>query len=115
MMKNKEPDVWLILARVEVVGDNSSHLSIGSSALIQCFIPETVIESALARTSALLSAEGMRRTDVLSCTRFDGGTPFDKDTPEFVRRDVLNARSTGKPCTGTVFMSKESASFQQHT
>jgi len=32
--------VWLILVKVTVVTDNPTHLTVGSEALVQCFVPE---------------------------------------------------------------------------
>jgi hypothetical protein len=108
----RKPSVWLILARVEVFGANPANLTEGSTALIQCFIPEDDLVAALAAADRLLTEEGMRRIDVLSHTRFETEKEFGNDTPEFVRRDVLQAATSGKPLTGPAFISKESASFR---
>jgi hypothetical protein len=110
-MSKKLQRVWLILAKVRVVGENPAGLTLGSEALVQCFVPETAVEVALSETDRLLQREGMRRVDVLTCRSFDG--PQDEtDFPDFVKRDVFEARSSGKALTGTFFTSQDSASFQ---
>jgi hypothetical protein len=113
-MNTTRHDVWLILAKVDVVGDNPANLTTGSEALVQCFIPETGLEVALAKADVLLEQKGMRRTDVLSCRRYDRGEQFDSDTPEFLKRDVTQVRQSGRPLTGTFFTSKDSASFKEN-
>jgi hypothetical protein len=105
--------VWLILAKVTVVGgDNPIGLTVGSEALVQCFAPETVLEIALVDCDRVLQREGLRRTDVLKCVSFEEIDPED-DVPEFVKRDVLRARSSGEALTGTFFTSEDSASYQR--
>lgn len=96
--------VWLILANVHVLGKNRADLPIGSEALVQCFVPEIILEIALQECDRLLQREGMRRIDVLSCASFD--TPEDEqETPRFVRADLQRARQTGQAFTGTFFTS----------
>jgi hypothetical protein len=106
--------VWLILAEVRVESEgNPVNLTVGSEALVQCFIPEHTLELALAATDRLLQSEGMRRIDVRSCRSFN--TPEDEeddDVADFVRKDLLLARESGHPRTGTFFTSTDSASFQ---
>ena len=104
--------VWLILAKVTVVADNNIRLAAGSDALVQCFVPETVLEIALADCDRLLERRGLRRTDVLKCISFEAIDP-DDDVPNFVERDVLRARSTGEAITGTVFTCADSPSQHQ--
>ena len=104
--------VWLILAKVTVVADNPIRLTAGSEALVQCFVPETVLEIALADCDRVLERQGLRRTDVLKCVSFEEIEP-DDDVPNFVKRDVLRARSSGKAFTGTFFTSADSASYEQ--
>ena len=103
--------VWLILAKVTVVGVNSSGLTEGSEALVQCFVPQTALETALVDCNQVLQRDGMLRTDVLKCVSFEEIDPED-DVPEFVKRDVLHARSSGKALTGAIFISEDSASFR---
>ena len=110
-MSTKLRRVWLILARVRVVGENPIGLTIGSEALVQCFVPETVIEVALSQIDKLLQTEGMRRVDVLSCSSFEGDASED-ESPDFVKRDVHRARSSGKAMTGTFFTSPDTATFK---
>ena len=55
--------VWRILAEVRVLAENPAGLKVGSEAIVQCFVPETAIESALTETERLLADEGIRRTD----------------------------------------------------
>jgi hypothetical protein len=105
--------VWLILARVDAVGENPVGLTIGSEALVQCFVPETVLEIALVDCDRVLQKSGLRRTDVLKCVSFHEIDPED-EVAEFIQRDVLLARSSGEPVLGTFFTSEDSASFQ-HT
>lgn len=107
-----KPPVWLILAKVEVIAKNPSNLTSGSQALIQCFVPEADVEVAIASADHLLAREGMRRIGMLSQTRFDPNGDLGDQTPDFVKRDILKAASTGKPMTGTVFISKQSASLK---
>lgn len=102
--------VWLILAKISVVAENPAHLSVGSEALVQCFVPETVIETALMKCDELLQREGMLRADVLKCVSFEEIDEED-ELPAFVERDVLRARSLGEPITGTFFISDDSSSF----
>lgn len=104
--------VWLILVKVTVVADNPIRLTPGSEALVQCFVPETVLEIALADCDRVLERQGLRRTDVLKCVSFEEIEP-DDDVPNFVKRDVLRARSSGQPLTGTFFTSADSASYEQ--
>jgi len=104
--------VWLILVKVTVVSDNPTHLTVGSEALVQCFVPETVLEIALADCDRVLEKQGLRRTDVLKCVSFEE-IEADDDVPNFVKRDVLRARSSGQAFTGTFFTSAEPASYEQ--
>ena len=105
--------VWLILVKVTVVtDDNPPRLTAGSEALVQCFVPETVLEIALADCERVLERQGLRRTDVLKCVSFEEIEP-DDDVPNFVKRDVLRARSSGQAFTGTFFTSADSASYEQ--
>ncbi len=106
--------VWLILVKVTVVGDNPVRLTVGSEALVQCFVPETVLEIALGECDRVLQIDGLRRTDVLKCISFEEIEP-DDDIPNFVKRDVLRARSSGEAFTGTFFTSPDSASFEEKT
>jgi hypothetical protein len=69
-MSAKLQRVWLTLARVRVVGENPIRLKVGSEPLVQCFVPETVLEVALSRPDRLLQKEDMRRVDILSCGSF---------------------------------------------
>ena len=111
-MSNNLQRVWLILAKVRVVGGNPIGLKVGSEPLVQCFVPETAIEAALLQTDRLLQTEGMRRVDVLSCSSFK--RPEDEDdVPDFVKRDVHRARSSGRALTGTFFTSPDTAAFEQ--
>jgi hypothetical protein len=103
--------VWLILVKVRVVGVNPAGLTEGSEALVQCFVPQTALETALVDCNQVLQLEGMRRTDVLKCVSFEEIDPED-DVPEFVKRDVLHARSSGKALTGATFISEDSATFR---
>jgi len=104
--------VWLILVKVTVVtDDNPTRLTAGSEALVQCFVPETVLEIALADCERVLERQGLRRTDVLKCVSFEEIEP-DDDVPNFVKRDVLRARSSGQAFTGTFFTSADSASYE---
>jgi hypothetical protein len=106
--KEKLQRVWLILAKVHVLGRNRADLRAGSEALVQCFIPEIILEVALRECDRLLQREGMRRMDVLSCASFD--TPEDEQgTPRFVRTDLQQARETGEPLTGTFFTADDQA------
>ena len=104
--------VWLILVKVTVVADNPTRLTAGSEALVQCFVPETRVEIALADCDRVLQKQGLRRTDVLKCISFEEIEP-DDDVPGFVKRDVLRARSSGQAFTGTFFTSPDSASYQE--
>ena len=104
--------VWLILTKVRVIGQNPAGLTLGSEALVQCFIPETAIEAALSWTDGLLQTEGMHRVDVLSCSSFDRPED-DEESPDFVKRDVHQARSSQKALTGTFFTSPDSSSFEK--
>jgi hypothetical protein len=103
--------VWLILAKVTVVGDNPANLTAGSEALVQCFVPLTALEAALLACDWVLQREGMRRLDVLKCVSFEEIDPED-EVPDFVQRDVLRARSSGEALTGSFFTSHETASFR---
>ena len=103
--------VWLILVKVFAVADNPIRLAAGSEALVQCFVPETVLEIALADCDRVLEREGLRRTDVLKCVSFEE-IEADDDVPNFVKRDVLRARSSGQAFTGTFFTSADSASYE---
>ena len=104
--------VWLILVKVTVVtDDNPTRLTAGSEALVQCFVPETVLETALTDSDRVLERQGLRRTDVLKCVSFEEIEP-DDDVPNFVKRDVLRARSSGQAFTGTFFTSADSASYE---
>jgi hypothetical protein len=105
--------VWLILAKVTVVGDNPIRLAPGSEALVQCFVPETVLEIALDECDRVLERQGLQRTDVLKCISFEEIEP-DDNVPNFVKRDVLRARSSGQAFTGTFFTSSDSASHEQN-
>jgi hypothetical protein len=98
--------VWLILAKVHVLGKNPASLPVGAQALVQCFVPQIVLEIALRECDELLHRQGMRRVDVLSCASFD--TPEDEEgTPKFVCADVQLARKTGQALTGTFFTSED--------
>jgi hypothetical protein len=100
--------VWLILAKVHVLGRNRADLRVGSEALVQCFIPEIILEVALRECDRLLQGQGMRRVDVLSCASFD--TPEDEQgTPRFVRADLQQSRETGQALTGTFFTGDDEA------
>ena len=98
--------VWLILAKVHVLGRNPADLRVGSEALVQCFIPEIILEVALRECDRLLQCEGMRRLDVLSCASFDTAED-EQGTPSFVRVDLQQARETGEALTGTFFTSDD--------
>jgi hypothetical protein len=102
--------VWLILARIDVVDENPANLKVGSEALVQCFVPVTVLETALRLCDELLQREGMKRTDVLKCVSFEEIDDED-EIPAFVERHVLRARTSGEALTGAFFTSDESASF----
>jgi hypothetical protein len=104
--------VWLILAKVSVVADNPTHLPAGSEALVQCFVPETVLEIALADCDRVLERQGLRRTDVLKCVSFEE-IEADDDVPTFVKRDVRRARTSGQAFTGTFFTSANPAPSEQ--
>ena len=105
--------VWLILTKVAVVReDNPISLTVGSEALVQCFAPRTVLEDALGDCDSVLQREGLRRIDVLKCVSFEEIDPED-NLPNFVKRDVLRARSSGEAFTGTFFTSEDSASYQK--
>src|SRR5262245_13333948 len=94
--------VWLILAKVHVLGRNRAGLHPGAEVLVQCFVPQIILEVALRECDELLVREGMRRVDVLSCSSFD--TPEDEaQTPKFVKEDLQLARKTGQALTGTFF------------
>jgi hypothetical protein len=109
-MNTKLQRVWLVLAEVQVVDENPAGLSVGSGAVVQCFIPETEIEVALIRTDQLLLDEGMRLVGVRSRSHFDH--PADESgAPDFVKHDVQEARTSLKALTGTFFVSKDTASF----
>ena len=95
-----------------MVADNPIRLTAGSEALVQCFVPETVLEIALNDCDRVLEKQGLRRTDVLKCISFEEIEP-DDDVPNFVKRDVLRARSSGQAFTGTFFTSSDSASHEQ--
>jgi hypothetical protein len=90
------------------LGDNPAGLRVGGEALVQCFVPDTILEVALSETDRLLRREGMRRTDVLKCVSFDEEFTEEDDVPEFVKKDVNEARVSGKSRTGTFFSSEES-------
>ena len=111
-MNNDLQRVWLILAKVKVLGDNPAGLAVGSEALVQCFVPKTVLEIALVDCDRVLQDEGMRRMDVLRCVSFEEIDPED-DVPDFVKRDVHQARSSGKSLTGTFFTSPDTATFEK--
>lgn len=104
--------VWLILVKVTVVGDNPIRLTVGSEALVQCFVPQTVLEIALGECDRVLQRQGLSRTDVLKCVSFEEIEP-DDDIPNFVKRDVLRARRSGQALTGTFFTSPDSASYEK--
>ena len=95
-----------------MVADNTINLTTGSEALVQCFVPETVLEIALADCDRVLERQGLRRTDVIKCVSFEE-IEADDDIPDFVKRDVLRARSSGQAFTGTFFTSADSASYKQ--
>jgi hypothetical protein len=112
-MSERLQRVWLILTKVRVLlADNPAGLTIGSEALVQCFVPETILEVGLTEVDRLLRQEGMRRVDVLKCVSFDEEIGADDDVPDFLRKDVDRARRSGKALTGTFFTSQDSASFQ---
>jgi enamine deaminase RidA (YjgF/YER057c/UK114 family) len=100
--------VWLILTKVDVVGENPAGLQVGSDALVQCFLPVTEIESALSAVDDLLHAEGMRRSDVLSCTSFSD-MDDESESPEFIKKDIAEARRSRRSLTGTFFTNEETA------
>ncbi len=106
--------MWLILAKVTVVGVNPAGLTDGSEALVQCFVPHTALETALVECNQVLEREGMRRIDVLKCVSFEEIDSED-DVPDFVKRNVLHARSSGKGLTGAIFISEDSASYRPDT
>jgi hypothetical protein len=54
--------VWLILAKLTVVGINPANLTAGSEALVQCFVPQTALETALIDFSAPSLAVFTRHT-----------------------------------------------------
>jgi len=110
-MSNDLQRVWLVLAKLRVVGENPAGLTVGSEAIVQCFVPETIIEVALKKTVQALEAEGMMRTDVIRCVQFEGDMQA-YDVPDFVKRDVEEARVCQKAVIGTFFTSEETASFQ---
>ncbi|SRR5258705_9740997 len=111
-MSATQQRVWLILAKVQALGPNPARLTLGSEALVQCFVPETILEVALKETDTLLKAEGMRRLDVLKCVSFDGAEDEDEEIPKFLKEDIHQARSSGTAITGTFFTSPDSASFE---
>jgi hypothetical protein len=112
-MSSKLQRVWLILVKVTVVGaDSPIGLAVASEALVQCFVPETVLEIALVDCDRVLNGEGLRRIDVLKSVSFEETDPED-DIPEFVKKDVLRARSSGAAFTSTFFTSEDSASYQR--
>lgn len=104
--------VWLILAKVRVVGDNPVGYTVGSKALVQCFVPETAIEPALLKMNELVQSEGLERVDVIKCVSFDEPWSDDDEVPDFIRKDVDRARLSAKPLTGTFFHGRDSASIQ---
>ena len=104
--------VWLILAKIRVIGENPIGLTVGSEALIQCFVPETMLEMALADCDRLLQKEGKRRTDVLSCSSFEGDDT-EVEAADFIKDDIAKARASGEALTGTFFTSEDTSSFEQ--
>jgi proteasome lid subunit RPN8/RPN11 len=110
-MSDEPQRVWLILTKFRVVGENPIGLTVGSQGLVQCFVPETIIEVALKETDAALRAEGMMRIDVIKCVEFEGSMQ-EYDVPDFVKRDVEQARSKQKTVIGTFFTSPDTASYQ---
>jgi len=110
-MSDELQRVWLILAKFRALGDNPIGLTVGSEALVQCFVPETIIEVALKETDEALRAEGMMRTDVIKCVQFEGSMQT-YDVPDFVKRDVEQARTGQKTVIGTFFTSPDTASYQ---
>jgi hypothetical protein len=103
--------VWLILAKLTVVGSNPANLTNGSEALVQCFVPQTALETALSDCDELLQREGMRRVDVLKCVSFEDIDPED-EIPDFVARNVRTSRESGKALIGATFISEDSASYR---
>jgi len=110
-MSNEVQRVWLIVAECRVLGENPIGLTVGSEALVQCFVPQTIIEVALREVDEALKKEGMMRTDVMKCVQFEGGMQ-EYDVPDFVKRDVEQARIGKKTVVGTFFTSPDTASFQ---
>lgn len=108
---NNDQRVWLILAKFRVLGENPIGLTVGSESLVQCFVPETIIEVALKEADEALRAEGMMRTDVIKCVQFEGSMQ-EYDVADFVKRDVEQARADRKTVIGTFFKSSDTASFQ---
>ena len=110
-MGEKLNRVWLLLVKVRAIGENSAALSVGSEALVQVFVPANAIEFALKEAEAIVSREGFRQEDVLSAKSFD--SPDDaSEMPEFVRKDISEARTSGTAFTGTFFTSETSAEFE---
>ena len=110
-MSNDVQRVWLILAKFRVLGENPIGLTVGSEALVQCFVPETIIEVALKEVDEALRTEGMMRTDVVKCVQFEGSM-HEYEVPDFVKKDVEQARTEQKTVIGTFFTSPDTASYQ---
>ena len=104
--------VWLILAEVCALDENNSAgLTVGSEALVQCFVPTMKVTDALLDCERLLTEEGFRQLSVMKAVAFEEHENY-PDAPKFVLDDVEQCRLRRQAFTGTVFIDKGSASFQ---
>ena len=109
-MSDSVQRVWLILVKVKIVDENPANLRIGSEAVVQCFVPVTPLETALAACDGLLQREGLLRLDIFKCLSFEEIEQED-EVPAFIERSVLRARTSGEPLTGTFFTHEDPTSL----
>jgi len=105
--------VWLILARVVVLGKGRKRLVTGSEALVQCFVPETILEVALGQIDQLLRQENLRRIDVLQCTSYDEEIVSKDEIPIAIKEKVDEARDSSEASLGEFFTNPDSPRFYE--
>ena len=105
-------EVWFFLAHVKALTGNAMRYVPGSTTLVQCFIPEHRIETALASLDSFLETEKFSRFDLSIARRYESSEQdIEYPTADFEER-VKKAAQTGQPDFGMCFSGEDTSAFE---
>ncbi len=108
-MANIPRSVCFFLVETVVAGDTKQHLTRGSKATVQCFVPGVVLEASLVALDKFLATQELRRIDLSRAIRYDPDDE-DEDYPGKYFRKPLEEASAGNRCVLGVFIVDEETS-----